>query len=210
MEILKVNFKKAREAAGLTQSELANIANTSQTSIYKIENGITLRPRGIERLAKILNVTPEWLQFGVTGESNVVNASITRKMIPVISWDKAGAFCDSSVLGINDVDEWLPCPVNAGDKTFGLRVKGDSMTSPHRGERSYPEGIVLYVDPDAEVTSGKRVIACLKSSDKATFKTYIEDGGETYLMPINPQFPTLTVDDDVRICGVVIGSFWPE
>jgi len=63
--MIKNRLKQAREAAGMTQTELADAANTSQTSIYKIENGITLRPRGIERIATVLHVSPEWLQFGV-------------------------------------------------------------------------------------------------------------------------------------------------
>jgi SOS-response transcriptional repressor LexA len=128
----------------------------------------------------------------------------------VISWIQAGEFCESNVLELHDVEEWLPCPAHASDKAFGLRVKGDSMTSPHSGDRSYPEGIVIYVDPEVEVTSGRRVIAKSATSDEATFKTYVEDDGLKFLKPINPQFPMKEMTADVHICGVVIGSYWPE
>jgi len=208
--MIKERLKQAREAAGLTQTELANAASTSQTSIYKIESGITIRPRGIERIAKILKVSPEWLQFGAGEESNVTNAPPIRKMIPVISWIQAGEFCENNVVELHEVEEWLPCPANASDRAFGLRVKGDSMTSPNGGDRSYPEGIVIYVDPEVEVRSGKRVIAKSIVSHEATFKTYIEDNGVKYLIPINPQFPTVPITKDVHICGVIIGSYWPE
>jgi SOS-response transcriptional repressor LexA len=157
-----------------------------------------------------MNVSPEWLQFGVGEDSNITHAPPIRKMIPVISWVQAGAFCESNVLELHEVEEWLPCPSHASDKAFGLRVKGDSMTSPHSGERSYPEGIVIYVDPEVDVTSGRRVIAKSNSSDEATFKTYVEDDGLKFLKPINPQFPMKEITDDVHICGVIIGSYWPE
>jgi SOS-response transcriptional repressor LexA len=144
------------------------------------------------------------------GDSNVTHAPPVKKMIPVISWVQAGEFCESNVLELHDVEEWLPCPANASDKAFGLRVKGDSMTSSHSGDRSYPEGIVIYVDPEVDVTSGRRVIAKSATSDEATFKTYVEDDGLKFLKPINPQFPMKEMTADVHICGVVIGSYWPE
>ena len=84
------------------------------------------------------------------------------------------------------------------------------MTSPHSSERSYPEGIIIYVDPEVEVTSGRRVIAKSTTSGETTFKTYVEDDGLKFLKPINPQFPMKEVTTEVRICGVVIGSYWPE
>ena len=208
--MLKIRFKDARVSAGLTQIQLAEKANSSQASINKIESGLTMRPRNIDVFASIMNVSPEWLQFGVGSEVDITTPIPIRRMIPVISWVQAGEFCESNVLEQQEVEEWLPCPVNASDKTFGLRVKGDSMTSPLYGERSYPEGIVIYVDPEVEVTSGRRVIAKSLSSHEATFKTYVEDDGLKYLKPINPQFPMKEITDDVCICGVVIGSYWPE
>jgi len=208
--MLKNRFKKARVDAGLTQIQLAEKANSSQASINKIESGLTMRPRNIDKFASIMKVSPEWLQFGVGDNSNITGASPIRRMIPVISWIQAGELCESNVLELHDVDEWLPCPVNASDKAFGLRVKGDSMTSPHRGERSYPEGIVIYVDPEAPLSSGRRVIAKLSTSEESTFKTYVEDGGLKYLIPINPQYPTVEMKNDIHVCGVIIGSFWPE
>jgi len=208
--MLKNRFKKARIDAGFTQIQLAEKANSSQASINKIESGLTMRPRNIDTFAFIMKVSPEWLQFGVGGGSNITNAQPIKKMIPVISWVQAGEFCEGNVLELHDVDEWLPCPVNASDKTFGLRVNGDSMTSPHRGERSYPEGIVIYVDPEAPLSSGRRVIAKSSTSEESTFKTYIEDGGLKYLIPINPQYPTVEMKSNIHICGVIIGAFWPE
>jgi SOS-response transcriptional repressor LexA len=84
------------------------------------------------------------------------------------------------------------------------------MESPYPGKRSYPEGIVIFVDPTISVENGSRVISRRLDSTEATFKEYYEDDGKKYLKPINPQYPTSEMDEDSIIIGVVIGSFVAE
>ena len=55
---------KVRLEENLTQELLAELSGTNQALIQKIENGHSLRPRPIMRLAEALNVNPAWLQFG--------------------------------------------------------------------------------------------------------------------------------------------------
>jgi transcriptional regulator with XRE-family HTH domain len=47
-----------------TQEQLAAQAGTNQAVIQKIENGKSLRPRKIDRIAMVLGVNPAWLMFG--------------------------------------------------------------------------------------------------------------------------------------------------
>ena len=214
MSTLGERIRSQRKLLTLTQTSLAKMVGVTGATVSLWEKEETL-PKGgsLFSLSKALLCKPDWILYGtgdVTELSNVTHAPPVKKMIPVISWVQAGAFCESNVLELHEVEEWLPCPASASDKAFGLRVKGDSMTSPHRAERSYPEGIVIYVDPEVDITSGRRVIAKSASSDEATFKTYVEDNGKKYLIPINPQFPTIEITPDVQVCGVVIGSYWPE
>jgi transcriptional regulator with XRE-family HTH domain len=49
---------------GWTQEQLAAQAGTNQAVIQKIENGKSLRPRKIDRIAMVLDVNPAWLMFG--------------------------------------------------------------------------------------------------------------------------------------------------
>lgn len=134
-----------------------------------------------------------------------------NELIPLISHVQAGAFCEAvDNFQPGDAEEWLPCPVNVGKQAYALRVKGDSMTSPTAGQRSYPEGTIIYVDPDREANIGSRVIAKLIDTNEVTFKVYTEDSGKRFLKPINPQYPTIELTDDTHICGVVVGSFMAE
>jgi transcriptional regulator with XRE-family HTH domain len=77
-ELSKLTFgqriKLARKQANLTQEELANLISNmldnkkiSRTSITQWECGKTKEVEGsnLIKAAKILNVTPEWLVFGI-------------------------------------------------------------------------------------------------------------------------------------------------
>lgn len=64
LDTIAERLKYARSRKGFTQEELAKMTNTSQDVIQKIENGKSLRPRNIEKIAKALDVSPAWLQFG--------------------------------------------------------------------------------------------------------------------------------------------------
>jgi len=107
-------------------------------------------------------------------------------------------------------EDWIYCPVQCSSSTFALRVRGDSMESPYPSKRSYSEGMIVFVDPTAVATNGSRIIARRLSSTDATFKEYIEDDGQKYLKPINPQYPTVAMNNDTIIIGVVIGSYTAE
>ena len=56
--------KDKRIALGLTQSELATLASTTQQSIEQLESGKTKRPRFLPELAKALNSDLAWLLEG--------------------------------------------------------------------------------------------------------------------------------------------------
>lgn len=143
--------------------------------------------------------------------NNIEIGPDTRGYVPLISWVQAGDWCDAVVsYEPPSAEDWLPCPVSHGPRTYALRVKGDSMTSPYPGQRSYPEGTIIYVDPDRSIINGCRIVARQPFSNEVTFKEYREDSGTRYLKPINPQYQMQEIGDDTRICGVVIGQFIGE
>ncbi|MFS1525346.1 LexA family protein [Microbulbifer sp. 2304DJ12-6] len=142
--------------------------------------------------------------------SNVVPVSDSYGRVPLISWVQAGEFCEAvNPFEPGDAEDWLPCPCAHSDRTFAVRVQGDSMTSPYPGHHSYPPGTIIYVDPNVDVTNGCRVVA--RIDGEATFKTYAEDMGRKYLRPINPGYESRDITElSVEVCGVVIGSWIPE
>lgn len=183
------------------------------------------RSEFVSQIASALGVTVNWLQDGVEPKepkglagmyasfdrNTSTGPDIKERQIPLISWVQAGTFCSSpDLLEPGDAEMWLPSHKIHGKHTYALRVKGTSMIAPYPGQRSYPEGTIIYVDPDKTLTNGCRVVARIHDNEEATFKEYVEDAGKRYLRPLNPQFPTIEMTEDMHICGVVVLSTMEE
>lgn len=81
------------------------------------------------------------------------------------------------------------------------------MTSPHG--RSYPEGCIIYVDPELRGPSnGQRVIAKLQGTDEVTFKVFKEEDGRIWLHPLNSSHQPIR--EAFHILGTVIGKWEDE
>lgn len=199
------------------RAELARMFNVSGETARKWLAGESIPDtKRIPQIAKRLGVRGEWLLTGqgpmrtAEAHSNVTEAG-TVQLVPLISWVKAGEWSEAiDHLPPGAAEEWLPSPVRVGPHTFALRVQGDSMTSPY-GERSYPPGTIIYVDPDVAPVSGKPVVAKLTDTNEVTFKIYVEEpSGRKYLRPLNPQYPAIEVNSHCEVVGVVVGSWRPE
>lgn len=209
-------IRAALKYSGMTQTQLADAVGIKQQTVqYLCSKGKGSRHN--QAIANYLGVNPEWLESGKGEmlESNVREAPaalyFSGKGIPLISWVQAGEFCESTdVYEPGFADEYFPRPSGCSDMTYALRVQGDSMTSPYPGNRSYPEGTIIYIDPAKEVLPGHRGIFRLPDSNEATFKELVADAGEQYLKPLNPQYDKIKVTPAMACCGRVIGSFMPE
>jgi SOS-response transcriptional repressor LexA len=194
-----------------------------QSTISDLERGRNDSSMDLIPLASALQCRPEWLKTGkgekayqeVTGTTdtsydvNVSPGPDIKGMVPLISWVQAGLFCEApDLLAPGDAMDWLPCVQKLGPHAYALRVQGDSMTATYG--RSYPEGCIIFVDPDCPVTNGCRVIAKIPDANEATFKVYSEDAGKRYLKPLNPQYPIIEMTEAMTLCGVVKGYYMPE
>ena len=63
-EYIGERLRLVRREKVLTQAQLGEASGTNQAVIQKIENGNSLRPRQIMKIAEILEINPAWLQFG--------------------------------------------------------------------------------------------------------------------------------------------------
>ncbi len=214
MTKLAQNIRSQLAKLRMTQRELAEQAGISQVMVHKLLSGKSNSTSKILELARTLECTPDWL---VNGEGSVdslaianVKQELQSKIVPLISWVQAGIFCDNDIpIPIDETTTYYPCPVaSAGPNTYALKVIGDSMTSTS-GSRSYPEGTIIFVDPDLAPLTSKRVIARLNSG--ITFKQLMEnENGTLYLKPLNDRHELIYPEDGMHVCGVVIGAFMPE
>jgi SOS-response transcriptional repressor LexA len=218
---LKAIYDAERQKRKFTQEEAGYAMDMTQGAISHFTNGTTpLNTDAIIKFARFLKCRPRDIapSIGICFNdefkdelANIEMAPETRGRVPLIGWTAAGGWCEAvDPYQPGDAERWLNCPVSHGPHTYALKVKGDSMTSPYPWQKTYPEGTIIFVDPDRTVTNGCRVIAKLPDCNNVTFKEYREDGGKFFLKPINPQYPTQEIVPGTKICGVVIGKFEDE
>lgn len=204
-------IKSRRIEKNLTQRALGGLVGVSATSITYWENAeVEPKNKHLAALSRALDCAPDYILHGATFGGEVSIAPIHSR-IPLIRWNKINNFYQGEFMRLDEETvDWLYCPVQCGERTFATTVNGDSMTSPYPNNKSYPAGIIIFIDPDALVVSGSRVMAKLEDSSEATFKEYIIDGGKKFLKPINPQYQIESITTGAKIIGVVIGSFVAE
>lgn len=215
--------------AALTQQGVAFEFGWNQQSAVSqyLNKVIPLNTSALLKFAKRLGCAPaeiypemaakHGLQFGTTAvDENPQSATLARGpdirgRVPLISWVQAGSWSDAAdPYSVGDAEDWLPCPVSHGPRTFCLRVRGLSMYNPS-GKHSYSEGDVIFVDPDRRASHSDRVIVRLEDERETTLKQLIEEGADRYLRALNPSWPEpiIKVTTRATICGVVIGK-WSE
>jgi len=140
MRGISKRLKETRKEQMLSQSELAVKAGVSQTVIYKLENGLILESRKMPGLALSLGVTTDWLisekgdKYISTLTSNIHEENYNK--VPMISASEVVNYC---LQGIHSSNCYILCPAIHSEKTFAMKVYGDSMTSPSAGTISlYP------------------------------------------------------------------------
>lgn len=195
--------------------------NKTTQAVSKWLNGEAMAEAdAIMSLSRWLSVRREWLEYGVSPKNSYseatpvvesrVDTHITQsetEKVPLISWRLASSW--PCMYQPKDISHWLYCPIPIGKNGYALKISGDSMMNNGAG-KSYPEGCIIFVDPDLNPVIGDKVIAEIYSSDTATFKILAEDAGNIFLKPINILYPIIHSDRILKIRGKVVGSFIPE
>jgi SOS-response transcriptional repressor LexA len=204
-------IRQHRQRLGLTEQQLADRIGVSRGSVQQWEKGTTAPKRANQSAtAAALGISVSEL-MGLPAKV-AIEAIQGGYGVPLISWVKAGAWSDvSDPFHTGDAEDWLPCPVRHGARTYCVRVRGDSMHNP-TGRPSYADGDIIFVDPDRESKAGDRVIVRLDDQQEATFKQLLIEDGRKMLKALNPEWSPryIEINGNATITGVVIGKWVPE
>lgn len=222
MKTIAERLKYARETKGWTQSQLAAASELSQSTIGNIESGAREGRGSLPKLAKALSISHDWLadnEGDMVADQNLIRepATVTpgpnikgQGRYPVIDAVQAGSWKEVCNEGVQvEAEEWGYSQHNLGRCGYMLRVQGKSMTNTESGAQySFPEGMLLHVNPDIEAIPGKFVIVRRSSENGATFKRLVSVDGELYLEAINPSWPNryIKLEQGDHICGVVVDA----
>lgn len=206
-EIIGERIKSIREAKGLSQAQLAKLcgwAAPSRLGNYELGTRKVSADDALT-LGQVLGVPPSQILFG-----DSTGVIFREYNYPVFSHVQAGMFSpELRTFTQRDAEGWVSTTKKASDAAFWLEVDGHSMTAPAGSRPSFPEGMLILVDPDEPVDPGDFCIARL-NGDEFTFKKLIKDSGQVYLQPLNPQFPMMPCNENCRVVGKVVASQWPE
>ena len=200
MESIAERMKLARKSRDYTQAKLAKLTKLSQGTIAQLETGRSDNSKYLPQIAEKLQVNYQWLLTGAGDMNQMSSVKVDTgiRRIPLRSWSDLGDKAPAVI-------EWIPAPTNVSNDAYAVVVEGEAMIGTGR---SYPPGTIIIVDPSVPATSGCRVIALCDGN--YTFREMRSDSGKDYLIPLNPQFPTIIKTDYDQIVGRVVGSYLPE
>ncbi|ATF52645.1 LexA family protein [Morganella morganii] len=197
----------ARNAIGLTQAELAKKVGVVPRQIAAYEGG-EAKPRvnALNNLAAALGTTVEWLSSGVGEPPNIghIRETATLPLIPVITYAQAAQ------LFIGDDEEnlvgydYIPSSREASSDAFAVVIESESMQT--EVGMSFTTGSIVIFDPTIEATHGDFVLCRLPDYSSITFKQYVIDQGNEYLLSLNSKYPMIPINHNCFIIGVAIES----
>lgn len=198
-------LKRAREAAGLSQAELAKTVGYSLRVYQNIEEGRSnLSRKMAERLAGVLKIPVDDLlgggdhvaensvPYGTMGETPALKLppGMKAKYVPLLAMCECGpsmAFDDGGYEYAGFVAFNIDDPL-----AFAVKLSGDSMTP------QYWPGDVAVITPSKPLRNGAVVIARIsEDQDKqhggeVMCKLYQASGDSVTLSSYNPAFPPMT------------------
>lgn len=208
-EIIGERLKSLRENADLSQGQLAKICGWgSQSRIGNYELGNRkISAEDALVLASVLKTSPSFILFG--DESGPVFKSYEY---PLFTTAQAGQFTDVDGFTEKDARDWIASTKKASKNSFWLEVSGHSMTAPQGSRPSFPEGMLILVDPEVPVESGDFCVAGIHNDSEVTFKKLVWEDCTAWLEPLNPnpRYQSIECNENCRIIGKVIKAQWPE
>jgi len=198
-----------------TQTALGKKSGVPQSTIGRImRSEVDPQSGNLERIAKAFGLSLAELaemaeeREPVTELSDKLTFLERSTRVALIPWSRVEAYVDVSVSHqLKAEDDWMPRPKYASDRTFALRVRGESM------EPSYQHGDIIFVDPNVAPGHGKDVVVRLDDRDDVVFRRLVVDGKLEYLKPANSNWPQKIIEiaayPSARIVGIVIGK-WAE
>ncbi|HDK7242284.1 helix-turn-helix domain-containing protein [Cronobacter sakazakii] len=215
---LKAIYESKKNELGLSQESVAHAIGVGQSAVAALLNGVNaLNHSNAAALAKVLRVGVEEFSPSLAADIADMYASLgTEKGVnpvyeyPLFTSVQAGGFAEVGTYTAKDAKAWVETTRKASANAFWLEVKGHSMTAPQGVRPSFPEGMLILVDPAEDVEPGDFCVASINGDSEVTFKKYDRDAGVSYLVPLNPAYRVLDCDHTCRIIGKVVKAQWPE
>lgn len=180
-------IKAMRIKHGMTQEELGAKVGVKKSAIYKYETGIVvnLKRSTIEKLAKVLEVSPSWL-IGIEDGPSAGPSSIPPGFEPLPELSTVPVVgriaCGTPILAEQNIDGTVCIPAR-WRAAFILVCKGESMAP------KIHDGDLVAIRKQPEVENGE--IAAVRIGEEATLKRVFRHDNLLELRPENSAFESI-------------------
>ncbi len=205
---LGTRLKQARQKKKLTQADLAVAIGIKQQAIQRIEAGKVKSTSYIVQMAKVLNVSPEWLALGdeaadsgavVSSNQPIpVNQYGTNNRLALIEWSDLHRLNDAK----QHCEQYINAVTHVSANSFATRVTDESMHGSDGAKLGFHRNDILIVDGSRQPHDGDYVIA--NHHGRILFREYVNDGSGAYLRALNAHHESISCAPDTRFLGVVI------
>ena len=157
------NIRRYREAANMTQEDLAVKVGVVRSTVTQWETGWSQPRMGkIGKLAEVFHVSVSDIVSNDAPPTTILPGA--RRMVasepaflPLRGKVHAGDACEPDVF-----DDLVECPASVASRhpnAYFLRVEGDCMS------RIYPEGSLILIDPDMVPQDGSIAVVSIDGAD---------------------------------------------
>lgn len=188
---LSERLKQARKNKGLSQSTLAKMIGTGQSTIASLENGDNKSTTRILDIARALNVSPNWLEKG--GNLTTQVSPYKQKGVPIISWEDVKNLPTFP----EKIKEYVSSEIPANPYYYALLIENDLMTP------LFQIGSIIIVDLYKKPQNGSFIVYFEKNEPRALLRKYTQDGNNIYLTPINTSYQSQLASKTISIRGTV-------
>jgi len=154
--------REERERRGLSQVELAHLANTTQQSIDRIERNAVSRSRSAPEVAAVLGIP---FPLGPGAQAAAVSQAAQQMLpksdlvggadLPIYASVRGGSIDDSVLVSPEPIDYVKrPEPLARAKNGYGIFVVGDSM------EPAFRQGDLALIHPNLPPKAGDEVVVC--------------------------------------------------
>ena len=233
-ELIGLLLRLVRWKAGISQDRIAELISASQPMVSRWERGAMQPPEAMvacwfqaclkaanlqdqadiklasETAGRLLSAQPGAGQAGEVKQGWLTirqlaggAASLNQALLPYYADIAAGnGECQEALSGPRSYIEVPGALLEQDPGCYALRVVGDSM------QPLLQPGDLVVVSPAAQPIDGAIVAAYLEPDGDVIKRYRVLPGGELRLEPLNPDYPTITLQPDgeqtVRIWGRVI------
>ena len=186
MTTLKDSLKIFMESKKLNASQLARSTGIKQPVIHRILTGDTLDPK-IGTVSALANF------FQVSINELVGQQKILENKIPLLTLENIQEY----LTGQLHPTEYFNISEKESNKSIALKISDSTMLP------RFPKDTVIIIDPKLNAKDRSYVIVFIVEKNISLFRQLLLDGNDTYIKPLNPDFPLLKLSSQFKIVGVV-------